>query len=82
MATLHKGPSLLQLHVFHTDLIRIQQYHEKQVTLRGGHIREKEGKRRGIWLMYFIFKNEYRIFKPVKITIKMGLREKEEKHRG
>jgi hypothetical protein len=29
-----------------TDLIQIQQYHEKQVMLRGGHIPEREGKRR------------------------------------
>jgi hypothetical protein len=28
------------------DLLQIQQYYEKQVTLRGGHIGEGEGKRR------------------------------------
>jgi hypothetical protein len=28
--------------------------------------------------MYFLYKNEYRIFKPLEITIKRGLREKEE----
>jgi hypothetical protein len=25
-------------------------------------------------LMYFLYKNEYRIFKPVEITIKRGLK--------
>jgi hypothetical protein len=29
--------------------------------------------------MYFIYKNEYRIFKPVEITIRRPIREKEEK---
>jgi hypothetical protein len=29
--------------------------------------------------MYFLSKNEYRIFKPVEITIKRGLKEKGEK---
>jgi hypothetical protein len=29
--------------------------------------------------MYFLFKNEYRLFKPVEDTIRKGLREKEEK---
>jgi hypothetical protein len=32
--------------------------------------------------MYFLYKNEYRIFKPVEITIRRRLREKEEKWRG
>jgi hypothetical protein len=31
--------------------------------------------------MYFLYKNEYRIFKPVEITIRRRLREKE-KNRG
>jgi hypothetical protein len=57
---------------------KYKQYYEKQVTLRGGHIREREGKRRKlrrlIWLMYSLYKNEYRIFKPVEITIRRGLR--------
>jgi hypothetical protein len=65
-------------HMWNTDPIQMQQYHEKQVTLRGGHIREREGKRRKlrrlIWLMYSLYKNEYRIFKPVEITIRRGLR--------
>jgi hypothetical protein len=26
------------------------------------------------WLMYTLYKNEYRIFKPVEITIKRGLK--------
>jgi hypothetical protein len=49
---------------------------KKQV--RGGQKREREGKRRKlrrwIWLMYFPYKNEYKIFKPVEITIRRGLR--------
>jgi hypothetical protein len=29
--------------------------------------------------MYFLYKNEYRIFKPAEITIRRGLRQKGEK---
>jgi hypothetical protein len=29
--------------------------------------------------MYSLYKNEYRIFKPVEITMRRGLKEKEEK---
>jgi hypothetical protein len=32
--------------------------------------------------MYFLHKNEYRIFIPVEITIRRGLRKKGEKNRG
>jgi hypothetical protein len=32
--------------------------------------------------MYFLYKNEYRIFKPVEITIRRGLRYKGGKWRG
>jgi hypothetical protein len=49
----------------------------KKRSLRGGHIGEREGKRklrRCIWLMYTLYKNECRIFKPVETTIKRGLR--------
>jgi hypothetical protein len=60
-------------HMWNTDLIQIQQYHEKQVLLRGGHLWEEESKRRKlrrwIWLMYFLYKNEYRIFKPVETGV-------------
>jgi hypothetical protein len=35
----------------------------------------------GSWLMYFRYKNEHRIFKPVEIAIRKGLRYKEEKQR-
>jgi hypothetical protein len=31
--------------MWNIDLIQIQQYYGKQVTLRGGHIQEREGKR-------------------------------------
>jgi hypothetical protein len=33
-------------HIWNIDLILIQPYYEKQVTLRGDHIQEGEGKRR------------------------------------
>jgi hypothetical protein len=32
--------------------------------------------------MYFLFKNEYRILKPVEITTRRGLRQKGEKWGG
>jgi hypothetical protein len=32
-----------------------------------------------MWVMYFLYKNECRIFKPVEITIRRGLRQKGEK---
>jgi hypothetical protein len=31
--------------------------------------------------MYFLYKNEYRIFKPVEITIRRGQRRKEKNRR-
>jgi hypothetical protein len=31
--------------------------------------------------MYFLYKNKYRIFKPIEITVRRGLRQKE-KNRG
>jgi hypothetical protein len=34
--------------MWNVDLIQIQQYYEKQVTLRGDHIKEREGKRRNL----------------------------------
>jgi hypothetical protein len=64
-------------HTWHVVPIQIQQNYEKQVTLRGGHLRDREGKRRKlrrwVWLMYLLYKNEDRIFKPVEITIRRGL---------
>jgi hypothetical protein len=64
---------------------KYKQYYQKQVMLRGGHYQEREGKRqklrRWIWLMYFLYKNEYTIFKPVEITTRRGL-SREEKNRG
>jgi hypothetical protein len=42
--------------------------------LRGGHQWEREDKRRKlrrlIWLMHFLYMNEYRIFNPVEITVR------------
>jgi hypothetical protein len=37
-------------------------------------LRESESRklRRCIWLIYFRYKSEYRIFKPAEITIKRG----------
>jgi hypothetical protein len=32
-----------------------------------------------LWLMYFLYKNEYSILKPVEITIRKGLRQKGER---
>jgi hypothetical protein len=62
------------------DLIQIQKYYEKQVMLSGGHIEKKKVKRRKlrrcISLMYFLYKNEYRILKPAEITIRRGVRYK------
>jgi hypothetical protein len=34
-----------------------------------------------MWLIYLPYKNEYRIFNPVEITIRRGLRQKGEKWR-
>jgi hypothetical protein len=52
--------------------------HAKGRSLMG----EGEGKRRKlgkwIWLIYFLYKNEYRTFKPVEITIRNELRRKVE----
>jgi hypothetical protein len=49
-----------------------QEYHEKQVTLRGGHIQKGEDKRRklrrGICLMYSLYKNEYKISRLAETT--------------
>jgi hypothetical protein len=35
-----------------------------------------------IWMMYFLYKNEHQVFKPVEITIRRWLTLKEEKLRG
>jgi hypothetical protein len=44
----------------------------------GGHIKEGEGKirklRRWIWLIYFLYKDEYRIFKPFEANIKSEIK--------
>jgi hypothetical protein len=60
-----------------------KQYHEKQVMLREGYIQETESKRRklriGIWLMCTLYKNKYKIFKPVDTPVRRGLRYKGEK---
>jgi hypothetical protein len=43
----------------------------------GGHTQEGEGKRRKlrlIWLMYFLYKKEYRNFKLGETTIRIGLK--------
>jgi hypothetical protein len=53
-----------------------KQYYEKLFTLREvtyerGRI--KEGSK-GIWLIYFLYKDKYRIFKPVETIVRKGLR--------
>jgi hypothetical protein len=67
-------------HIFSFIQMQIHQYYEKQVTLRGYHIWEREGKarklRRWIWLMHSLYKSDYRIFKLVEITIRRGLSRK------
>jgi hypothetical protein len=49
----------------------------------GDHIQEGEGKRRQlrrlIWLVYSLYKNQYRILRPAETTIRKGLRQNEEK---
>jgi type IV secretory pathway component VirB8 len=58
----------------------MKDYNENQVMLRGDHKQERGGKRRilrrWIWLIYFLYKNEYRLFKPVEITTRRELRRK------
>jgi hypothetical protein len=74
-------------HMWNKDPIQIQAILWKTGHTKGrSYTREGEGKRRKltrwIWLMYSLYKNEYRIFKPVEITIRRGLRYKGEKSRG
>jgi hydroxymethylpyrimidine/phosphomethylpyrimidine kinase len=56
--------------------MQIKQYYEKQVILRGGHIQERDSKEFKKMNMgdVLLYKNEYRIFKPVEIAIRRGLR--------
>jgi hypothetical protein len=60
--------------MWNIDLIQIKQYYEKQFTLRVGHIQEgvdkRRKQRRWKWLIYSLYKNEYRIFKLLETTIK------------
>jgi hypothetical protein len=41
----HKVNSQFFPHIWNIDLIQIQQYYDKQVTVTGGHIWEEDGKR-------------------------------------
>jgi hypothetical protein len=41
-----KAKSHVFSHMRNIDQIQIQEWYEKQVMLRGGHLRESEGKRR------------------------------------
>jgi hypothetical protein len=56
--------------MWNIELIKIWQFYEKHVTLRGGHKWEGESKRmklrKWIWLMFSLYKNEYRILKLLK----------------
>jgi hypothetical protein len=44
----------------------------------GGQIRNigssSSAKHAVLWLMYFLYKNEYKVFQPAEITIRMGQR--------
>jgi hypothetical protein len=52
-----------------------KQYYEKKVILRGECMRERKYKRRKLRrLMYSLYKNEYRIFKPASAIIRKALR--------
>jgi hypothetical protein len=83
LARLRRPKASYVLSYWNIDLIQMQQYYEKQVTLKGCHIAEGAGKgrklRKEMWLMYSLYKNEYRIFKLFQTTIRRGLWEKEEK---
>jgi hypothetical protein len=46
VSQVQKAKSHIFSQMWNIDLTQIQQYYDKQVTLRGGHIREGEGKRR------------------------------------
>jgi hypothetical protein len=64
----NKGPIFFLICGIWTQY-KYKQYYEKQVTPKEGHIWKKECKekklRRWIWLMYFLYKNDYRTFKYV-----------------
>jgi hypothetical protein len=47
---------------------------ESRVWLWPGNFFVLKKLRRGIWLMYFLYKNEYRIFKTVETTLRRGQR--------
>jgi hypothetical protein len=58
------------------DKWTLKDKNEKQATLRDGYNRRgkvNEGSKEG-WLIYFLYKNGYRVFKPVEINKKIGLR--------
>jgi hypothetical protein len=68
--------------MWNIDLKQIQAILRKTGHTEGrSHKRERGQKRklRKIWLLYFLFKNEHRIFKSVEITKRRGLRQKGEK---
>jgi hypothetical protein len=67
--------------MWNIDLKQIQQYYEKQVMLREGHIGEREGKVSKLRWICFLNKNEYTVFKLVEITIRWRLNTKK-KNRG
>jgi hypothetical protein len=46
VSQVQKAKSNVFFHIWNIDLIQIQQYYEKQVTLRGDHIQAGEGKRK------------------------------------
>jgi hypothetical protein len=56
---------------------KCKKYYEKQVMLREVTNGRGEGRVKVKKLMYSLYKNEYRIFKPIEITIKRELGRKE-----
>jgi hypothetical protein len=65
-------------HVFLSYVEYRPNINTRNMKKKTSYTKEREGKRkklrRSIWLMYFLYKNEYKLFKPVEITIRKGLR--------
>jgi hypothetical protein len=64
-----------------TTLVSVNRYFQTWVALETKRKGKRRKLRRWVWLMYLLYMNEYRIFKPVKNIIRRGLRQKREKWR-
>jgi hypothetical protein len=53
--------------------------HTKERAIKGGGVKKVN---MGIWVIYFLYKSEYRISKPVEITIKKRTKVDSRKWRG